>query len=80
MCWGTGTLKVSGVPDAIGGREVSMATLERRNHPNERLLTGTVTLKWFSGNNLPERILTLATKQNSGRKERVQESAMIRKR
>ena len=45
MCWGTGTLKVSGVPDAIGGREVYMATLERRNHPNERLLTGTVTLK-----------------------------------
>ena len=45
MSWGTGALKVSGVPDAVSGREVSMATLERRNHPNERLLTSTVTLK-----------------------------------
>ena len=54
-----------------------MATLECGNHPNERLLTGTVTLK-ISGNNLPEKILTLATKCRRGREERVQESAMIR--
>ena len=31
-----------------------MATLEFRNHPNERLLIGTVTLK-ISGNNFPEK-------------------------
>ena len=41
----TNALKVSGVPDAISGREVSIATPERENHPNERLPTGTVTLK-----------------------------------
>ena len=39
-------MKVSGVPDAISRREVSMATLERENHPNERPPTGTVTLKY----------------------------------
>jgi len=54
-----------------------MATLERRNHPNEHLLTGTITLKKISGNNLRERILTLATKFKRGREERVQQSAMI---
>ena len=54
-----------------------MATLECGNHPNERPLTGTVTLK-ISGNNLPEKILTLETKCRRGREERVQESAMIR--
>ena len=79
MSLGTGALKVSGVPDAISHREVSMATLESRNHPNERPLTSTVTLKEFSGDNLPERILALTTKHGSGREERVQESAMIRK-
>ena len=42
----TDALKVSGVPDAISRREVSMATLERENHPNERPPTGTVTLKY----------------------------------
>ena len=54
-----------------------MATLECRNHPNERLLTGTDTLK-VSGNNLPEKKLILATKCKGGREERVKESAMIR--
>ena len=57
-----------------------MTTLESGNHPNERPLTSTVTLREFSGNNLPEIILTLTTKQSSGREERVQESATIRKR
>ena len=52
-----------------------MATLERRNHPNERLLTGTIALKKVGG--LRERILTVATKFKRGREERVQESAMI---
>ena len=51
-----------------------MATLECGNHPNEHPLASTVTLK-ISGNNLPEKILTLVTKR--GREERVQESAMI---
>ena len=54
-----------------------MATLECGNHPNERPLTGIITLK-ISGNNLPAKILTLATKCKRGREERVQESAMIR--
>ena len=66
MSLGTGALKVSGVLDAISHREVSMATLERGNRPNERPLSSTVTLKEFSGNNLPERILTLTTKHSSG--------------
>ena len=48
--------------------------MECKNQPNERLLTGTVTLN-ISGNNLPEEIVTLATKK--GREERVQESPMI---
>ena len=56
-----------------------MATLEYGNHPNERPLTGTITLK-ISRNNLPEKILTLVTKCKRGREEREQESAMIRKR
>jgi len=73
-------LKVSGVPDVISRREVSMATLERENHPNKRSPTGTVTLKSFTGSSLPERILTLVTKHNSKREERVQEFAVIRKR
>ena len=60
-------------------REVSMATLEYGNHPNERPLTGTITLK-ISRNNLPEKILTLVTKCKRGREEREQESAMIRNR
>ena len=34
MSLGTGTLNVSGVPDAISCREVSMATLECRKLPN----------------------------------------------
>ena len=42
-----------------------MATLECGNHPNERPLTGTVTLK-ISGNNLPEKILTLAPNAEEG--------------
>ena len=55
-----------------------MATLECRNHPNERLVTGTVTLN-ISGKNLPEKIVTLASNCKKGREEsRVQESAMIR--
>ena len=54
-----------------------MATLECGNHPNERPLTSTVTLK-ISGRNLPEKMLTLATKCKRGREERVQKSAMIR--
>ena len=55
-----------------------MATLECMNHPNERLLTGTVTLN-ISGKNLPEKIVTLASNCKKGREEsRVQESAMIR--
>ena len=52
-----------------------MATLERGNHPNERLLTGTIALKKLGG--LCDRILTVATKFKRGREERVQESAMI---
>ena len=56
-----------------------MATLEYGNNPNERPLTGTVTLK-ISRNNLPEKILTLVTKYKRGREEREQESAMIRNR
>ena len=47
-----------------------MATLECGNHPKESLLTGTDTLK-MSGNNLPEKILKLATECNRGREERV---------
>ena len=56
-----------------------MATLEYGNNPNERPLTGTVTLK-ISRNNLPEKILTLVMKYKRGREEREQESAMIRNR
>ena len=80
MSLGSGALKVSGVPDATTRREVSMTTLERGNHPNERTLTGTVTLNKCSRNNLPEKILTQATKCKRRKEERVQESAMIRKR
>ena len=76
--WTIGTLKVnSRVPDSIGCREVSMANLKCGDHPSERPLTGTGTLKKFRKNNLPERILTLATKHDSGREERVQESTVI---
>ena len=56
-----------------------MATLEYGNNPNERPLTGTITLK-ISRNNLPEKILTLVTKCKREREEREQESAMIPKR
>ena len=56
-----------------------MATLEYGNHPNERPLTSTITLK-ISRNNLPEKILTLVTKCKRGREEREQESTMIRNR
>ena len=80
MSLGSGALKVSGVQDAISRREESMTALERGNHPNERTLTGTVTLNKCSGNNLPEKILNQATKCKRRREERVQESAMIRKR
>ena len=45
MSLGIGALKVSGVPNAMSCREVSMATLKQGNHPSERPLTGTVTLK-----------------------------------
>ena len=48
-----------------------MATLEHANHPNER------HTEKISGNNLPKRILTLATKCKRGREKRVQESALI---
>ena len=43
--WTIGTLKVSGVPNSIGCRDVSVATLKCGNHPSERPLTGTGTLK-----------------------------------
>jgi len=33
MSLGTGALKVSGVPKPEAAEEVSMATLESRNHP-----------------------------------------------
>ena len=52
-------------------RKASMATLEHANHPNER------HTEKISGNNLPKRILTLATKCKRGREKRVQESALI---
>ena len=48
-----------------------MATLEQANHPNER------HTEKITGNNLPKRILTLATKCKRGREKRVQESALI---
>ena len=54
-----------------------MATLERGNHPKERPLTGTVTLKQ-SVEITYLKILTLMTQRKRGREERVQESAMIR--
>ena len=54
-----------------------MATLERGNHPKERPLTGTVTLKQ-SVEITYLKILTLMTQCKRGREERVQESAMIR--
>ena len=54
-----------------------MTTLERGNHPKERPLTGTVTLKQ-SVEITYLRILTLMTQCKRGREERVQESAMIR--
>ena len=54
-----------------------MATLERRNHPKERPLNATVTLKQ-SVEITYLKILTLMTQCKRGREERVQESAMIR--
>ena len=77
MSLGTGALKVSGVPDTIAARGYTWQPWNAGTTQNERPLTGTVTLK-ISGNNLPEKILTLATKCRRGREERVQESAMIR--
>ena len=63
MSFGTGALKVSRVPDAIlAGR-----------YPWQPWNA----LK-ISENNLPEKILTLATKCKRGRGERVLEFAMIR--
>ena len=53
-----------------------MATLERGNHPRERLLTGTVTLKQ-SVEIAYLKILNLMTQRKRGREERAQESAMI---
>lgn len=40
---------LAGCHNPISQREVSMATLERRTPSNEPQLTGTVTLKEFSG-------------------------------
>ena len=54
-----------------------MATLECGNHPKERPLTRTVTLKQ-SVEITYLKILTLMTQRKRGREERVQESAMIR--
>ena len=54
-----------------------MATLERRNHPKERPLNATVTLKQ-SVEITYLKILTLMTQRKRGGEERVQESAMIR--
>ena len=63
MSFGTGTLKVSRVPDAIlAGRYPWQ--------PWNALKIGE--------NNLPEKILTLATKCKRGRGERVLEFTMIR--
>ena len=54
---GAGALKVSGGPNAISREEVSMATLEAGT-PQERPLTGTVTLNEIQWRYLPKRILT----------------------
>ena len=54
-----------------------MATLECGNHPKERPLTRTVTLKQ-SVEITHLKILTLMIQRKRGREERVQESAMIR--
>ena len=74
---GTAALKVSGVPDAIaaglglglglGFAANSMATLECGNYPNERPLTGTVTLK-ISENSLPEKIPWQPNAKEGGRR------------
>ena len=49
MNLGAGALKVSGVPDAIAAGRYPWQPWNAGNHPNERPLTGTVTLK-ISGN------------------------------
>ena len=63
MSLGTGALKVSRVPDAIVAGRYPWQPWN--------------ALK-ISGNNLPEKILTLATKGKRGREERVLEFPMIR--
>ena len=55
-----------------------MATLERWNHPKERPLTGTVTLKQ-SVEITYLKILTLMTQCKRGREERVQEFAIAKR-
>ena len=57
MGLGAGALKVSGGPNAMSREEVSMATLEAGT-PQERPLTGTVTLNEIQWRHLPKRILT----------------------
>ena len=58
MSLGTGALKVSGVPNAMCTEEVSMATLEAGNTPKKRPVTGAVTLKGFSGNQIADHVLS----------------------
>ena len=73
MSLGTCALKASGETNAIA----------KGRHPwqpwNTLTTQTNVTLKIteISGNNLPKRILTLATKCKRGREKRVQESALI---
>ena len=55
-----------------------METLERGNHPKERPLTGTVTLKQ-SVEITYLKILTLMTQRKRGREERVQEFAIAKR-
>ena len=62
MSSGTGALKISRVPDAIVAGRYPWQPWN--------------ALK-ISGNNLAEKILTLATKCKRGREERLQEFAMI---
>ena len=71
MGLGAGALKVSGGPNAMSREEVSMATLEAGT-PQERPLTGTVTLNEIQWRNLPKRILswenTYETTKQGGRR------------
>ena len=52
MSLGTGALKVSRVPDAIAAGRYPRLPWNAGNHPNQRLLAGTVTLK-INGNTYP---------------------------